>query len=115
MMRAAQCPYCKADQSKVKRRMLLFGGRIATCSQCGRSFEVSGRRWVDGAVGGGLSVLVLVALFLAWAKSSWLWLLLPVAWWLLLDFMAYMFLPLVEHRKSDRSQPGDDVPVAEQR
>lgn len=86
--------------------MLLLGGRMAPCDQCGRSFEVSGRRWVDGAVGGGLSVLVLVALFLAWAKSSWLWLLLPVAWWLLLDLMAYMFLPLVEHGKPDRPQPG---------
>jgi hypothetical protein len=86
------CPACGANQAHTKRR-LIWGAR-EMCGSCGRQLRIHRLGLVNGLIGGGLSVLVPTSLFLAWAYSSWVWLLIPLGWLIVLELIAYVFLPL---------------------
>lgn len=104
MTRHTRCPRCATDQARAKLRLQVFGR--ASCTNCGLQLKAAHRAVLDGLIGGGLSVVPL-ALFLAWANSSLLWLLLPLIWGLGLHLVALHSLPLKE---SDHQGVAKDIP-----
>lgn len=53
---------------------------------------------------GTLTLILPVALFLAWGHS-WAWLLVPLAWWLALELITYALLPLKPADIASKQRP----------